>query len=91
MPSWSSWVLTDQAAIDTCADALATAGYYNDVHRGHDMATPSNTVRSIEIHIPNDDMNPKSAVLGQIVVLMGDMLLVLSAQQYAESPFYEGP
>lgn len=85
MPAWDSWDLADQAAIDTCADALLTAGYSSDVHRGYDDS--ENPVRSIQIHDPNNALHPVDAGLTQAVVLMGSTLLVLSADDYAASPF----
>jgi len=90
MPAWSSWELTDQTAIDECAEALMTAGWYNDVHRGHDDSTPPNPRRSILIHDPTDQLKNYEASLTQAVVLMGSTLLVLSAEDYAASPFSEG-
>lgn len=84
-PTWHSWVLTDQAAIDTCADDLFAAGYTSDVHRGKDIAGAD--VHSLTIHIPGDDLNPQQAAASQAVVLMGDLIIVLTADQYANSPF----
>lgn len=87
MAGWTSWLLTDQAAIDECAEALMTAGWGTDVHRGHDDADPPNVKRSIVIHDPTDEMKNYPAELGQGVVLMGSTLLVLSGEDYADSPF----
>lgn len=91
MPGWTTWVLSDQAKINECAEVLYVAGYPSDTKRGHDMATPPNPVRNILIHIPGDDLNPKTATLGQVVVLMGNLLLVLTVEDYEASPFYEEP
>jgi hypothetical protein len=89
VPAWSSWELTDQAAIDTCAEALMAAGYPSDVHRGHDDADPPNEKRLIQINDPNT-AKAVPAEIGQAVVLMGSTLLVLSAEDYAASPFSGG-
>lgn len=87
--SWTSWVLTDQAAMDTAAEALLGQGFYSTVTRGHDTASPPNIVRSMQINIPGDDLNPQFASIGQAVVLMGGMILVLTSDQYQASPFFE--
>jgi hypothetical protein len=90
MSAWSSWELTTQANIDECAEALMAAGWYNDVRRGRDDSDPPNPKRSIQIHDANDELKNYDAVLGQAVVLMGSTLLVLSAEDYAASPFSGG-
>lgn len=89
--SWSSWVLSDQESIDTCAEELMAAGWYNTVKRGRDMATPPNPVRSMQIYDPVDEQKHYDPVLGQAVVLMGSMLLVMPLADYEASPFYEAP
>jgi hypothetical protein len=89
MPGWNAWHLTDQAAIDACADAILEQGYTSEVRRGKDPA--GNIVRAMDIHWPNDPLKPQTAELGRVVVLMGDMVLLLTADQYAASPFYEAP
>jgi hypothetical protein len=91
MPAWSSWVLTDQAAIDACAEDLMTAGWYNEVKRGHDDSSPPNPLRNIMIHDPADELKNYNPRLGQAVVLMGSTLLVLSQADFEASPFYQAP
>lgn len=90
-PGWKSWQLTDQTAVDQCADELYAAGYASDVHRGWNDAKPPALGTSLTIHIPEDDLNPKLAKMTEgvqdAVIKLGSTIIVLSAEDFAASPF----
>lgn len=79
--TFTRWVLTTQADIDRCADAIYASGFASDVHRGHDAQ--NSEIHSIDIHNPADPTKPLTANLTDVVVLQGGMLDVLTADQYA--------
>jgi hypothetical protein len=80
------WVLADQAAIDACAEDLYAAGFDCRVLRGHDEH--GGEIRKLEIYLPDRQVD---AELGLVVIMLFGTLQVITAEQYADSPFYEAP
>jgi hypothetical protein len=87
---WKVWTLTDQSQVDECADELYAQGYASDAHRGWNDANPPMPANTLLIHVPGDDLNPKLAAVGDSVIKLGSTILILSADDFAASPFAQG-
>lgn len=85
MPT-NHWILSDQAAIDRCADDLLAAGFASDVHR-----QPEGGIQATQftIHIPGKPLLPQTASVGMVIVMPFGEPIAITQAQWEASPFYE--